>query len=296
MCLSPLKAVHSVFEDLETGEVHSKIKITKYPDLFIRDNPTIIKCEPISLPCGHCIECLNQISNEWTFRLQAESIYHSKACFITLTYAETDGSLNPRDIELFLKRLRKSIAPVKIRYFLSGEYGSKGLRPHYHVIVFGWCPDDLYFWKKSKKGFINYRSPKVEKLWKFGFSTVEMLSSRTCKYTAKYMQKMTLNWETNHVYPFVRMSTKPGIGFQWFLDHKRCLETDTMYIGGIGRRVPRYFLKIAEREGVNLSELKENRINLAIKFERDSITLENLKNKYLDLFGAWCYNDSGGEK
>ena len=44
-----------------------------------------------------------------------------------------------RDIQLFLKRLRKHIFKYygeKIRFYFIGEYGTKSLRPHWHCLLF----------------------------------------------------------------------------------------------------------------------------------------------------------------
>lgn len=44
-----------------------------------------------------------------------------------------------RDIQLFLKRLRKHIFKYygeKIRFYVIGEYGTKSLRPHWHCLLF----------------------------------------------------------------------------------------------------------------------------------------------------------------
>lgn len=44
-----------------------------------------------------------------------------------------------RDIQLFLKRIRKYIIKnygEKIRYYVIGEYGTKSLRPHWHLLLF----------------------------------------------------------------------------------------------------------------------------------------------------------------
>lgn len=63
--------------------------------------------------------------------------------FITLTYnnnsvpMSSNGlmTLDKRDIQLFFKRLRKRNEVFK--YYAVGEYGSKTMRPHYHIIIFG---------------------------------------------------------------------------------------------------------------------------------------------------------------
>ena len=44
-------------------------------------------------------------------------------------------SLNKSDLQKFFKRLRK-LSSSRIRYYACGEYGGKGWRPHYHIILF----------------------------------------------------------------------------------------------------------------------------------------------------------------
>lgn len=53
-------------------------------------------------------------------------------------YEPPPGSLFPRDVVLFLKRLRHDYGRP-IRYYLAGEY-DKRMRPHYHLILFGFPP------------------------------------------------------------------------------------------------------------------------------------------------------------
>lgn len=61
----------------------------------------------------------------WTTRLFLESLVHRSSIFFTLTYRDEclpeGGNLNPRDMTLFLKRLRKAVAPLRIRFFIVGS-------------------------------------------------------------------------------------------------------------------------------------------------------------------------------
>eukprot|EP01043_Picozoa_sp_COSAG02_P068353 COSAG02_NODE_11317_length_1749_cov_1.025455_4_plen_67_part_01 len=66
---------------------------------------------------------------------------HEKSCFITLTFSPEElnkrgnpDSLDVRDFQLFMKRLRKK-HQHKIRFFNCGEYGEKNQRPHYHALI-----------------------------------------------------------------------------------------------------------------------------------------------------------------
>ena len=54
--------------------------------------------------------------------------------------------LYPRDLQLFMKRLRKYISfnyNEKVRYYAIGEYGTRSLRPHWHILLF-YSSDELY--------------------------------------------------------------------------------------------------------------------------------------------------------
>ena len=55
--------------------------------------------------------------------------------FLTLTYAEDPGTLDPNDAKNFIRR-HKRIYGNDIRYFGVGEYGTKHGRGHWHFIIF----------------------------------------------------------------------------------------------------------------------------------------------------------------
>ncbi len=133
-------------------------------------------------------------------------------------------------------------------------------RPHYHLVVIGWQPDDLVFVKRSKKNTILYRSKTVEKLWGQGICSVADVTSDSVRYSAKYLQKLYFNETSGKTPPFLCMSTHPGFGAFEALER---VKSDSVYVNGVRKKVPRYYLKVAEREGFDLSQLKENRIATA---------------------------------
>ena len=219
----------------------------------------------VPVPCGHCVECLSQKASEWSYRVMREYDFYGRiGCVLSLTYDNAhvplDGSVNRRDLQLFLKRLRKHIEPVKIRYFGCGEYGTLNGRPHYHLVVIGWQPDDLVFVKRSKKNTILYRSKTVEKLWSQGICAVADVTADSVRYSAKYLQKLYFNETSGKTPPFLTMSTHPGFGAFEAIDR---VKSDSVYVNGVRKKVPRYYLKVAEREGVDLTDLKEKRIATA---------------------------------
>lgn len=160
--------------------------------------------------CGACPECLRKRSNVWALRAVYESREHAYNCMITLTYdnfeyddkgniigelpVNRDLKVNQRDIQLFIKRLRKwysTITDEKIKYIACAEYGSKTHRAHYHVILFGVRFPDIHFYKKSKRGNVIYMSEKLTSLWSHGICTVDSISvhSAIARYCTKYCAK-----------------------------------------------------------------------------------------------------------
>ena len=221
--------------------------------------PVYLNTQRFAVPCGKCFECRQEYARRWTFRLIGECRASSSCCMVTLTYNDEhlpkDMCVSRRECQLFLKRLRKAIAPTRIRYFYCGEYGAKRLRPHYHLLLFGYSFPDRYYFGKDKKGTPLFRSPLLEKVWTSGFSSiVPEITSEVCKYVALYMQKPPVDGRAR---PFVGMSNRPGIGYSQI--KPGLLLSDKLYVDGHYMKLPRYYLNVLERQGYDLTELKEKR-------------------------------------
>lgn len=266
-CTHPIKILVNKYYREFNGEI---VNISR-DDYF--NNGGFIEQEAIQVPCGKCISCLSDKANEWAFRCVLEASQHDKNCFITLTYAESPVTLVKKDLQDFIKRLRSAIYPVKIRYFACGEYGSKGKRPHYHIIIFGWCPDDLQFFFKSGKENI-YLSDFVRDIWGKGHISIGTVTLDSARYVAKYLQKLQ-KIDDDLLPPFVLMSLKPGIGLSAF--NENSLETDSIYLNGKRRKVPRYFLDKCEQAGFDVSFLKFKRLETAKLFEKDITRYDLIK-------------------
>lgn len=182
---------------------------------------------------------------DWIYRCSFEAMSHENNCVVTFTYNDDNlpdgGNLSRRDFQLFMKSLRKAIYPATVRYFGCGEYGAKGGRPHYHVILFGYLPTDLvYFFTRDGHDF--YKSAFLADLWKRGNILVcPALNSHTISYCCKYLQKF--NDIGDKVKPFLMMSRNPGIGFCALEDtNKVDFMTDKMYLSGKPVSISRYYL------------------------------------------------------
>lgn len=132
------------------------------------------------VPCGKCAFCLVNRRSSWMFRVHHEMRNQNyPGYFLTLTYDEqhvkrvrtSSGvrlSLRFRDVQLFLKRVRK--AKHYCKYICVGEYGSVTKRPHYHMLLWTDCkPDDL----------ANY--------WRMGSIHFGTITMQSAMYTLKYI-------------------------------------------------------------------------------------------------------------
>lgn len=235
------------------------------------------------VPCGKCIECAKRYSDEWSLRIMDEAKQYKQNCFLTLTYNNENlpqnGCVSRREVQLFIKSLRQAVLPVKIRFFACGEYGSLRGRPHYHIIIFGWSPSDLIFLKRDKSGVSLFRSSLVERVWKKGFSSVGELTYDTALYCAKYMQKLNFRLPKELTLPFIQMSTRPGIGFNAAYEYEAALVNGYTFFRGRSLAIPRYYLKIFERDGLHslfiykqkrtvLGEISRNRNDLKQRIKK----------------------------
>lgn len=237
---------------------------------------------PIGVPCRRCIGCRLDLAGEWATRIVNEASLHEDNAFLTLTYASEflpdDYSVNVRDIQLFTKRLRKSIEPGKMRFYACGEYGDKDQRPHYHMIAFGYWPDDAQQFFRTKRGDIVYISEKLTEIWGQGHVSVGRVTTQSAGYVARYaVKKMGGDRAIDHytrVHPetgqvvvvrpeFSVMSTKPGIGSRWFEQFEgECYPSDFVVIDGRKRPVPRYYRnKLRARYERDWSDASSSLIN-----------------------------------
>lgn len=218
--------------------------------------------------CGRCPSCLEKRARELAIRCQHEAQMHKANAFLTLTYDDEHlphhGSLRRRDVVLFLKRLRKLLAPARVRFLLVGEYGSQTLRAHYHVLLFG---EDFLADRvpvgKSKSGFRQWESAALAKAWGLGRCTVAELTLETCFYVCRYALKSSLGGvkrgerEVWWQHPlsgqwllrereFQLMSTHPGLGREWFEKYSRDVTSGDAVVvrGGQKFKPPRYYDKV----------------------------------------------------
>ena len=216
----------------------------KNPDRFKYKKPNeLVGDEWLDVPCGHCLACRIARTREWTVRLLHESEFWEDTSFVTLTYDDEhlplNGSLVPRDLTLFFKKLRKDLGDKKIKYYACGEYGDTYGRPHYHAIIFGLSPKD----KKL-----------IEDNWQKGFVKIGCVTYDSCRYVAGYVQKKLYGKaskeyeEKGIIAPFSRMSK--GLGERYVDKYwNKLYDMNTVTVRGVPMGLPRYYQKKLDYDG-----------------------------------------------
>jgi hypothetical protein len=261
----------------------------------------------ITVACRKCETCLTNRKNEWSIRMLHESNYHSENTCCTLTYDEEHvpqvlnestgellNTLDKRDFQLFLKRLRKQIQKTyqkKIRYFLGAEYGDITRRPHAHAILFGvgkkMVPID-WILPSRRKNSAEIKADKefaelkkiITEAWgnghvNFGEGQNKdgAVNQRTIEYTAKYILKsQNQNIPECLEKPFQLFSK--GLGLKWVQQYGRGAfsisapwnnhRKGTLWVNGYQKSAPKYYLQKAFTEE-ELKALKEERTPEYIK-------------------------------
>lgn len=269
----------------------------------------------VPIPCGKCIGCKLDYSRQWADRMILELDHTKKGVFLTLTYDndhvpigmydESDFplsySLNKRDFQLFMKKLRKRFGNG-LRFYAAGEYGSNTLRPHYHAIIFGLSLDDFGDKErvgKNELGQFYYKSDLMSNIWQNGFVCLSDVSWKTCAYVARYVTKKVNNdlenlYLVSNIEPeFSLMSRRPGIGAFFFEDHPDRVGLSNFSVGDQNGaktvRIPNYLFKkleiiIDEDEFQNLKEQREKAANdrVLLKLQKTNLSFIELMEREED--------------
>ena len=266
-CFHPLAAFRTA-----TGEV------------VWRESGRVDVVRRLELACGQCIGCRLERARGWAARCMHEAQGHELNSFVTLTYADpAPVSLEYRDFQLFMKRLRKAHSG-RVRFFMCGEYGESNFRPHYHALLFGVGFVDRKRIAKTDAGFTLYRSAGLERLWPHGLSSVGDVSFESAGYVARYaLKKVTgdcsaqfyksVDYQTGEVTPitpeFCHMSLRPGIGQHWYQKYKsQTFPRDYVVVRGVRCNVPKYYKRLYDRESPLESEW--------LDYQREKAALERV--------------------
>lgn len=258
-CLQPIKAWQTSQKLTKNGKNY--VTLNKKEVLNSK-----LFWEELNLPCGKCLACKENARREWALRCLEELKESSNGYFVTLTYEENKAktkrtpwsehqtTLDKKDVQLFLKRLRKK-TEKKLRFFMCGEYGEKSLRAHYHILLYN-IPEE---WIEIRGGKLS--SKIIEETWGLGQISIGMITAASAAYVRQYTakkQKEDLNFYKTYdlTKPFINMSRRPGIG----LKGKKFV-----YSGGLELPAPKALIERLP----NAEEVKKERREIAIKKRKE---------------------------
>lgn len=227
--------------------------------------------------------------------------------FLTLTLNDENlvtgsqgiATLDPRQLELFWKRLRK--AGFDIRYYACGEYGDISGRPHYHAVAFGLFFKDRKLYT-SKNGHNLYTSETLDKIWGLGNCWIGEVTFESCAYVARYIMKK-LNGKSAKIYEyegiepeFCRMSrgksSHPdprfhgGIGSSWYNKYTSDLFPSDICVirGDVKITPPKYYSqKYALKYPTQYQRIKLNREKRGLKYASENTPTRRLQKEEVKL-------------
>jgi hypothetical protein len=263
--------------------------------------------ESLEIPCGQCIGCRLERSRQWAVRCVHEASLYQDNCFITLTFDDESllarpnpYSLDVRDFQLFMKKLRKKYGS-KIRYFHCGEYGDQTSRPHYHACLFNFRPPDLVHIRNNSSGDPLYSSESLARIWGNGHVWIGELTFESAAYVARYVLKKVngkqqqqigengakhYEWihpETGELLErkpeYTTMSRRPGIAADWFKKYSSDLyPKDFVTMRGVKQRPAKFY----DRKFEEMKPLEFEKI----KSKREELTYERVMNNTPERLGV----------
>lgn len=172
----------------------------------------------VQIPCRKCWQCKESRVDDIVGRCIAEQRTSLRTYTVTLTYGGDDrltGEINPkarfldmRDVQLYLKRLRK-FAPC--RYIAAAEYGDQRGRGHWHLVLFfgELMPPGV----ELERRFV-HKGPRRTTIWSEGFSYWEEATYERMRYACAYVLK---NLDAKHDSERRFGASKyPPLGTEWF--------------------------------------------------------------------------------
>lgn len=162
-----------------------------------------------------------------------------------------------RDLQLFLKRLRKNADRPKddtIRFYGCGEYGEALSRPHYHLCLFNYRPTDLIPYSKNAQGDVLYTSEQLKALWQNGYTVTGEVTFQSAGYISRYILKkingamadqhyQNVDPHTGEIHAllpeFTTMSRRAGIGSPWLkLNKTEVYDYEELILNGKRKKIP----------------------------------------------------------
>lgn len=292
-CINPLKASHGK----EGGITFSPRKANK-------------ELAGFELECRKCLPCRLNNAREKAIRAVHEAQMHKENIFLTLTYNE-ESLKSPRlqylDFQLFMKSLRELHTrnvtdpelkkQMSISYMVTGEYGDKNKRPHWHALIFNYRPRDEKYKYTTDLNHRVYTSEILSSLWGKGTIEYGEITLESAGYVARYgAKKLVHGQDQDHDYhPIHKTSSRNAIGKKWIEKNwKRTFEQGNVIIQSdenyIPAKIPRYYVDWLKKNQPNEWRTYVTEVRLSLQEKAQT----KKRNEELDYLSE-LLNQKGGD-
>ena len=194
-----------------------------------------------------------------------------------------------------MKKLRK-LQDEPMGCFVTGEYGDKTQRPHWHAIIFNYWPKDSTLRRTNDRGDKIYASETLSKIWGKGLTEVGNVTFHSAGYVARYAAKKLVHGkdQEHDFHPISKKSNKHAIGKKWLetywqdvFNHGRIVLPD-----GTSTGIPRYYEKWLKEHKPNewlryVTRVKLDLIsNAEAKTNKENLAFAEMLSKR-DLLAPW---------
>lgn len=227
-------------------------------DITYRNSNISKELASFAFPCRKCLACRLNIAREKAIRCIHEAKTHEHNIFLTLTYNDDhvgDGRLNYLDFQLFMKRLRKHVIKnihdkenqklLNISFMVTGEYGDKTKRPHWHAIIFNYRPKDQKHKYTSHSNEQVFTSQELTDLWGKGNVEYGSVTMESAGYVARYSAKKLSHGKDNehNFHPIHKTSSKHAIGKKFVEKYYKDMFSKGYIVlpNGEQAAIPRYY-------------------------------------------------------
>lgn len=134
----------------------------------------------------------------------------------------------------------------RISVMVTGEYGDKGKRPHWHAILFNYRPSDERSKPgKTEMGHTVYTAESLTRLWGRGAIEYGDVTLESAGYVARYAAKKLVHGkDQDHDFkPVHRTSSKNALGLPWIEKYWRQTFANGYVVLPNGKKagIPRFY-------------------------------------------------------
>ena len=208
----------------------------------------------ILFDCRRCLPCRLNGAREKAIRCVHEASTHEDNIFLTLTYDDEHLEspwLIYEHFQTFMLNLRSRLyyefnGSKTISFMVTGEYGDKNKRPHWHAIVFNFSPDDKKRKYSTELGEQVYSSDFISELWSRGAAEFGSVTMESAGYVARYAaKKLAHGRDQDHPFqPIHKTSSRNAIGKSWIEKNCRHVFENGFVVlpNGSTAKIPRYYV------------------------------------------------------